>query len=637
MIDQIAVVLKDTLRIKTRQESLDRIRLHREGRELLRNLLEAVSTTGDLSDEKVLAEFGEQARSGLEALRAKHGGRGASQLRLEEIFEVVLGEFGDKAANLSIKAGDARTDAVAGEIINGLAARALRGENPAALIDEGMAHIEPGSELAGAMRPSGEINFVKLLHRRVTVGSIDRLFAAGDTDAIRENMEDPAVQRALGEKAQRNIFTRLEAFKREQVKISTAPIKGIPRDVFNSLSSEQQAEVLGATPDETTIKGIPESIFDQLSSEEQRRVLGVSDVKKEATVKGIPRDIFDALDDKAQQSILGTVPDDTTIKGIPEEIFNSLSSEEQLRVLGAAPETVKMAPGDVLFEEGEEIASVPAGEKPEKLVEIFDDDSPTKTRLVRESEAEGKPGRERTPIISIINQGKDALADALGKKDAERVDSLESNAQTAINALAEIDRMSAAIESGRFITGVFSDFRVFLARFADFVGASEETKELLGDAATSDTLDAAANRLAVEAASNLGRITNMSLQFIRDSLPSLMRTPEGNRILLEVMRRKAEREIQLATLADEYIQRFSTLRPKDHKTYFQAVRDLDQEDPIITDELRQRIIEGSKSTAPSFKDLFSKKLTISTKEELNALAPGTEFTWGPTGERAVKD
>ena len=70
---------------------------------------------------------------------------------------------------------------------------------------------------------------------------------------------------------------------------------------------------------------------------------------------------------------------------------------------------------------------------------------------------------------------------------------------------------------------------------------------------------------------------------------------------------------------------------------FQAVRDLDQEDPIITDALRQRIIEGSRSTAPSFKDLFSKKLTISTKEELDALAPGTKFIWGPTGEEATKD
>lgn len=627
-------------RIATRQEALDRMRIRAEVREKLRNTLEAADSTSDLSAEGVLDSLGAEARGILEAAAQGHQGRPGSQSRLSEILEADLSEFSDRAANRAVAAGDERTDQVAGEIINGLSARALQGENINDLIDEGMEHIAPGAELAGALRPGGEIAYARLLNRRVMTAAIERLFTAGAIDDVQNMMENPAVQRSLGEEGQREIFRRLETAKRDRTALRTQPIKDIPRDIFDRMTPEQQARVLGAAPSPTTIKGVPAKIFAELTGEEQRRLLGVSAPPK-AGVSGIPRDIFDALTPEQQERVLGAEPDATTIKGIPGDIFNKLSPEEQKRVLEAEPETIVVKPGDIVLRDGEEIAR--GEKKPEKLVEIFDVDSPTKSRFVPESEAIGQPGRERQPVISITNQGESAMAAELGKRDAERVTKLEDDAQIAFRTKAEVARMQAATESGRFTTGVFSDFRLFLSRFASFVGATDETMELLGDAATADTLDAASNRLGVEAAQKLGRITNMSLQFVRDSLPNLTRTPEGNIILMEVMDRTADRQIQLASLAEDFLQRYGTLRPKENRTFFQAVRDLEENDPVITDELRQRIIKGSSAETPTFVERF-KGLTkdvprFETPGELDEaeLPSGTEFFWVPDGKTYTKD
>ena len=236
------------------------------------------------------------------------------------------------------------------------------------------------------------------------------------------------------------------------------------------------------------------------------------------------------------------------------------------------------------------------------------------------------------PLVSISNVGETAFAKELGKQDAERISELQDNAQTAFRNRAEIDRMSAALESGKFTTGVFADARQFLARLATFVGASEETQQIIGDAATADVLDSASKNLAVEVASKLGRITNMSLGFVIDSLPALTRTPEGNKILLEVMSRTATREIELANLGDRYANEFGTLRPESEPSFFQAMRDLEENDPVITEELRKRIIGGSKKAPKSFVEVFG-----DGKPDDLELPEGFEFDRMENGKVIIRD
>jgi hypothetical protein len=243
------------------------------------------------------------------------------------------------------------------------------------------------------------------------------------------------------------------------------------------------------------------------------------------------------------------------------------------------------------------------------LKAIADPTSPTGERWVSEEDAIGKPAPGRAPIVSLTGLGESEFVKQVGKNDADRLKAIENDAQEAFRTKAEVDRMEAAISSGEFTTGVFSEALVFVARLGDRLGVSEDIKAFVGSAATADTLDAASNRIAIAQAQKMSRVTNMSLTFIRDSVPNLMRTPEGNTILLEVMRRTADREIQIAQIADEMTSgETPSLRPKDKPSFFQRVRDLEETDPVITPELRAKIV-GTASKAPkSWKEVLKDQL-----------------------------
>lgn len=610
-------------RIKTRQEALDRMRIKTAVREELRKVGESASRTGDLSAAGNAEAVGLEGRAILDQAMSSHGGRDESKAALAESLEAEFRTFSDTVAVRATEAGDARADAVAGEIISEGHAQAFSGANPNDLIDEFMRlHMSPGADLKASLRTGGEINVIRRYTQAVVTGSLDRLFAAGDAESIglvQDSMNDPAVQRALGQKGQTEIFRRLEAVKRDQSALRTQPVKDIPREVFDRLSPAQQAEVLGAVPDETTINGVPERIFSQMTPKQQEKFLGIED-DDEAKVKNIPREIYDGLTSEQQERVLGAAPSDTTIKGIPEEVWKDLSAEQQRQIIGIATPEEKGAA--TLAEAGTVLGRDPNEQERQELADVA-------------------PG---TPLVTI-EADETAFLKGLGKSEAEEVTRIRTDARVAQRAKAEIERSRLAIESGRFTTGVFSDARVFLSRLAEFAGADEKTKDLLGDAATADTIDAASARLGIEVAQKLSRLTNMSLTFIERGLPGLARTPEGNRILLEVMDRTSDREIEIAAMAETFVNRHKSLRPENEASFFDKVADLEKNDPIITPELRQSIIDGSQNAPKSFKDIFEKGKdilggdvpTFSTPEEVNDLPSGTEYIWGPDGKSYRKN
>jgi len=123
------------------------------------------------------------------------------------------------------------------------------------------------------------------------------------------------------------------------VKAVTEPdVKGIPRDVFDTLTQDAKNTIMGL---DQTIKGVPKSIYDGLSESDQQKLLGVKAVQ-DLPVKGVPRDIFDGLTDKAKAAI--TTPD---VKGVPASIFNQLTRLEQMKLLGVDADSVSGIPRSI--------------------------------------------------------------------------------------------------------------------------------------------------------------------------------------------------------------------------------------------------------------------------------------------------
>ncbi len=353
-----------------------------------------------------------------------------------------------------------------------------------------------------------------------------------------------------------------------------------------------------------------------------------------SNIEGTANDVWDFLQMKDVQVALGPEGQDRVFKRIA-----SLKKEESKpAVVGEGQSLVDPQTGRVIFagpEKKEKPVAVGEGQvliDPATGKQIFA--GPEKqTELEKAAEAAGLiPGTEEyrqfirdvklKPQVSITQKAESAGRSELGKLDAKRVDQLTTNATQAYANLAEIDRMKAALKSGTFRTGSFGEFRANLARLAEFIGAPDELKQQIGSATTADTLDAAASRLAINEVPKLGRTIVSGLQLVRESLPALWRTEEGNNILLEIMERVANREIQMAEISEEIFEQEGTLRAKNN-SFLKRLRELERQDPIITDELRNKILNASQKAPKSVAEAIE-GFTKKQAETLNIPA-GWEF------------
>jgi hypothetical protein len=105
-------------------------------------------------------------------------------------------------------------------------------------------------------------------------------------------------------------------------------VKGIPRDVWNTLSAKAQQSIV----DNPSVNGVPASIFTQLSRDDQNIILKITS----NNVKGIPRPIYDALSEEDQRKVmLGAESREERIKDIPVSVFNKLPEAVRNNILGA--------------------------------------------------------------------------------------------------------------------------------------------------------------------------------------------------------------------------------------------------------------------------------------------------------------
>lgn len=307
----------------------------------------------------------------------------------------------------------------------------------------------------------------------------------------------------------------------------------------------------------------------------------------------------------AAEDILSQTPG---IKGI-------LSPEHQATVLQkintarAAMNKETIVPqGSTVLRGGKPIYTNPAKPEPLQLKEIHDPTSPTGRRLVPEAEAVGQPSPEPKPLISNEETYGSAMAKQIAGAHGEKIKEIDKSEKSARSTLSDLATMRTALESGAIEPGFLGKEKMILARALKLVGMeTEETRKITGDAATAEILDSGSKRLALQLSENLSRVTNMNLEFLDASLPGLTKTPEGGAVIMGIMAATAKRAIQIASIKDDFIQKHGGLLPKDGSESFdQRIRRLDDETPVISDELKQRIIDLGSKAPQSWDELMNK-------------------------------
>lgn len=248
--------------------------------------------------------------------------------------------------------------------------------------------------------------------------------------------------------------------------------------------------------------------------------------------------------------------------------------------------------------------------------------------------------------VTVNNITEREEAKKLSARDFKLAEELDKDLDAVRKSEASMKAFEVALDAGRFQPGSFSGIRQPLSQVAEFVGMDPENpimKTLLGtgDPASAEVMHAASNRLALDLADKLSKMTNMSLAFVADSVPNLARTPAGNKLIIDMLRAGNARTREAHDMMERYLSDYGSLRPKGKPSFFQAVNRL-YDKPLFDADFEKRVKEEARKGAGVDIMQGLEKLSeqseipsISSQEEVEALPPGSKFKW-PDGVTYTK-
>lgn len=137
-----------------------------------------------------------------------------------------------------------------------------------------------------------------------------------------------------------------------------------------------------------------------------------------------------------------------------------------------------------------------------------------------------------------------------GKALAEQFGEIQSGARKGFNEIATLNRMDQLLK--QVSTGTFAPAVTTVKAIGDALGFKVDG---VGPA---QALDSLSNQMALqlrntgEGAGMPGALSDKDRQFLVAMTPGLSKTPEGNKLIIETMRRLAQRKIEVARFAQEY-------------------------------------------------------------------------------------
>jgi hypothetical protein len=198
-------------------------------------------------------------------------------------------------------------------------------------------------------------------------------------------------------------------------------------------------------------------------------------------------------------------------------------------------------------------------------------------------------------------QPPSALEEGMAGIVIDSVKDVKAKGKAALNVVSDLDTMSNALDRG-ISTGRGAQPFLAAKSFLGFLGLKTEgTSE-------QEVFNAISNRMALQLRNPdsgyglPGSTSNQDLKFLQASVPGLQQTPEGNRLLINVLRRQAQNEIKAAKFGDQLIRENGGKPPID---YSSRVSDYLSNLTLVTPEERDQImsldrqfIQGEASFVP---------------------------------------
>ena len=210
---------------------------------------------------------------------------------------------------------------------------------------------------------------------------------------------------------------------------------------------------------------------------------------------------------------------------------------------------------------------------------------------------------EGRPLVELHDKRESKFGEVAFSEIAKQLTGAREEKTRSFENLNRLERMEVAINKGDFTPGAFAKTRLQISRIAEWVNSiapnelMDRVINLFGQPSTAEEFDQPSKEMLLLMAKYVGRITNLSLTFSRDTVPGLFKTREGNLVIIAFLRRDAEIKIALGKIAEEYILKGS-LQPEGEMSYFDAVNTYRKDNPYFNDKLNAAIDAAKKSLPP---------------------------------------
>lgn len=199
--------------------------------------------------------------------------------------------------------------------------------------------------------------------------------------------------------------------------------------------------------------------------------------------------------------------------------------------------------------------------------------------------------REGATRVTQVNQGENSYDKAMGEQFAKKYGSIVDSGDKAFTTLGSLQVMRGAMDDPAFSSGIGAE------RFA--LPLKQAIAALGGDpsgAASMEIFRSQANKSVLDSmGGSLGTgFSNADRDFVVSQVPSLGNTPAGNRALISVIEKIERRKIEVARLAQEYVQRNGRL----DAGFDRQLTAFKEANPLFTSQERSAITRA-KAAAPS--------------------------------------
>ena len=155
--------------------------------------------------------------------------------------------------------------------------------------------------------------------------------------------------------------------------------------------------------------------------------------------------------------------------------------------------------------------------------------------------------------------GVKKFQEEMGKSGAKDYENLQKAGMSAYDTKAKMDQLDAVLNSGIY-TGWGGDFVQSMRKAGAALGLSDAQAAANGELMTRISNEMALMARNPDSGMGMpGAMSDKDRDFLVSMQPGLNNTIEGNRLMVEMSRRIAQRRIDIAAMADKYIERHGRL------------------------------------------------------------------------------